>query len=482
MNELTPHQSDALRQALAFARGETEHVLAVLVGPAGVGKTFVIAAFVRQLVEERWRVAVAAPTHRAVAVLAEKIGAGIAVKACTLHSLLGLQLVEREDGSAQCHPEGTPKLGDFDVIVVDESSMVDHAFFTQATAIAAGSGARILFCGDECQLPPVSDPRPSPVFDLPLRIELVEVVRQAKGSSIIGLASAIRGWIAENRWPTAADLTGAIPPTDGQLKPIAVHEGDGLDVRRFARLSIEAGYSTRIVAFTNAAVIAHNEAVHEALHGPDAPAFIVGEIVVAHREFSARRPGGGPIQRIANSAELTVSEVSVERHRDYPELDAVRLVLRPATGDTVEAWAPVDEHAFNLQIAVDRAQCAQLFEQAKALPKPEANRVHGQRMRLAAETSARKQAFAIVRHTYASTIHKLQGTTIDVAIIDLANLHRMRTVQFFTRALYTAITRARFGVSIIAPRQPSDCVPPPPPSPAVADRLADFHSVEGSSA
>jgi ATP-dependent exoDNAse (exonuclease V) alpha subunit len=75
-------------------------------------------------------------------------------EALSIHSLLGLKLVELEDGTTKCERGyAEPSISEYELVVVDEASMVDATLFK---AILQFRGrARILFIGDPAQLPPV---------------------------------------------------------------------------------------------------------------------------------------------------------------------------------------------------------------------------------------------------------------------------------------------------------------------------------------
>ncbi|MCI0501381.1 MAG: ATP-binding domain-containing protein, partial [Epsilonproteobacteria bacterium] len=55
-----------------------------------------------------------------------------------------------------------------------------------------------------------------------------------------------------------------------------------------------------------------------------------------------------------------------------------------------------------------------------------------------------KELFVDVKYTYASTIHKLQGSTYETIYIDLTDIERMHDKDMMYRLLYVAITRAEF--------------------------------------
>ena len=141
---LTDDQEAAKAWLLPFLRGETQDRFAVLEGWAGCGKTWLVASLLEEL--DVGPVAVAAPTHKAVQILRgflERFGVkvfrdeGMAfgrrrramattdrVDCKTLHSLLGLRLTERDDGTHETRPDGVATIRDYAVVVIDEASMV----------------------------------------------------------------------------------------------------------------------------------------------------------------------------------------------------------------------------------------------------------------------------------------------------------------------------------------------------------------------
>ncbi len=62
-----------------------------------------------------------------------------------------------------------------------------------------------------------------------------------------------------------------------------------------------------------------------------------------------------------------------------------------------------------------------------------------------------KETFIDVKYTYASTIHKLQGSTYDTVYIDLREIENMKDKDMMFRLLYVAITRASKHIKILLP-------------------------------
>ncbi|MEO7735447.1 MAG: AAA family ATPase, partial [Kofleriaceae bacterium] len=116
----------------------------VITGGPGVGKTTIVKAIVHLAKLVHRRVALAAPTGRA----AKRLGEATVMEAVTIHRLLEFQ---PHAGGFQRGP-GNPL--EADLIVIDESSMVDAQLFASLLA-AVPAGAQLILVGDIDQLPSV---------------------------------------------------------------------------------------------------------------------------------------------------------------------------------------------------------------------------------------------------------------------------------------------------------------------------------------
>ena len=168
--ELAPSQIEALRCAL---RSKT----LVITGGPGVGKTTLLRAILEVLVARDVRTLLAAPTGRAAKRMSEATGHD----ASTLHRLL----------------ESSPRTGGFkrnednpldcDLLIVDESSMLDVPLFN-ALLRATPASAALLLIGDVDQLPSVgpgqvlADVIQSGVIPV---VRLREIFRQTEQSGIV---------------------------------------------------------------------------------------------------------------------------------------------------------------------------------------------------------------------------------------------------------------------------------------------------------
>jgi exodeoxyribonuclease V alpha subunit len=167
--ELAPEQADAVRLALTSK-------VAVLTGGPGCGKSFTVRSVVELARAKGAKIVLAAPTGRAAKRLAELTGH----EAATIHRLL------------QLRPGGEPSFDatnplDADLVVVDETSMVD-VILANKLIKAVAPGAHLLLVGDVDQLPSVGAGEVLrdllAAGSLPV-VRLTKIFRQAQQSGIV---------------------------------------------------------------------------------------------------------------------------------------------------------------------------------------------------------------------------------------------------------------------------------------------------------
>jgi exodeoxyribonuclease V alpha subunit len=176
------------------------HGVSVLTGGPGTGKSRTVAAVVTLAGAAGRLVALAAPTGRAAKRLAELCDA----EASTLHRLLGAQGKLGEFARNEAWPL------DADVIVVDETSMLDVEL-AAALLEACADGTHLLLVGDPAQLPSIGAGRVlADLLDAGVApvTELTTLYRQAEGGAIARLATAVRG--------------GTLPPVDSPDREVVI--------------------------------------------------------------------------------------------------------------------------------------------------------------------------------------------------------------------------------------------------------------------
>ena len=187
-----PSQREAIQTGLS-------RKVCVITGGPGVGKTTIIKALVQILTQNRYRIALAAPTGRAAKRLSEAAG----WQASTIHRLLHYN---PRNHSFEYNADHQLEI---DHLIIDETSMLDISLSYRLLA-ALPVSCSVTFVGDADQLPSVGpgnflkDCIESQTIPI---IKLSYIFRQAQGSSIVAVAHQINSGIVPN---IPAQATGDI--------------------------------------------------------------------------------------------------------------------------------------------------------------------------------------------------------------------------------------------------------------------------------
>ena len=211
---------------------QSDEKMFVLAGRGGTGKTTIVDKTLDELKVDKNGVIIALPTHKALQVI-EEITQGSAGDYMTLASLLGLEKKwnseKREYEFIQSVDKYAKNLKNFEaqgveLIVVDEVSMVTEQQAIQLVQLTkskneGGLGLKIIFMGDNVQLPPIEDSKSniglSTIFDNVMGfnnkanlginpdnyVKLTKRMRQGEESPILGITDILANtieWIFQN--------------------------------------------------------------------------------------------------------------------------------------------------------------------------------------------------------------------------------------------------------------------------------------------
>ena len=202
--EPTTSQAEAMERIADFIYGKGENFLFQLTGYAGTGKTSLVSALVKALTDIGVHIVMLAPTGRAAKVLSQYAGR----KAYTIHKWI--YRVSSKDGIRRFVRRENKD--SHTLFIVDEASMIsaqgslndligNSLLDDLMEFVYLGDSNRMLFVGDDAQLPPVHADE-SPALDADyLRhtydvevfgAKLTDVVRQSLDSGILFNATMVR--------------------------------------------------------------------------------------------------------------------------------------------------------------------------------------------------------------------------------------------------------------------------------------------------
>ncbi|MGN9121507.1 SF1B family DNA helicase RecD2 [Turicibacter bilis] len=385
----SPEQEEAIKMAL-------KQPVSIITGGPGTGKTTVVQGILKAYgllhhlsldptkyatSEKPFPIALAAPTGRAAKRMTETTG----LKASTIHRLLGYGV----DGVFQ-HDEFSQL--DYDLIIIDESSMLDTLLAFQLFQ-SIKTGAQVILVGDDNQLPSVG---PGQVLKdliesgaIPLT-RLLTVHRQAQDSSIISLAHAVKN----NHLPD--DLRVKKPD---RLYVEATHQQIPVYLKQIVENAISKGYTANEVQILvpmyrgDCGIDSLNVMLQEIFNPPDEQN--KREMTFGQRIFRI----GDKVLQLANQPETGVMNGDVG--------EVIGISYKNENDDKEE----------KLIACFDTK-----------------------------EVTYKKGDLQNLTHAYCVSVHKSQGSEYPIVILPMTHAYH---VMLQKKLIYTAITRAKRSLIVI---------------------------------
>ena len=395
--DLTNHQQLKLKECIDILKVSDRLLIK---GSAGVGKSTLVDFLLNKLtVSNDQLIYCTAPTNKAVIELKNKITTE--VEFATLHSVLKMKKsVDYKTGAItfiSSYSEKDPPLKNVKYLIVDECSMVGANMLTILEHHASLNNITIIALGDEKQLNPVKEDN-SPIFHKHYStVELTEIVRQKENSPIITLSNDLK--TIANKEDCFVNDTGYVYTED-------------LD-RIIDKLANDN--TCRYLAYTNEEVNDVNQKVRNYLYNfPNKiekkellifntpykeyytnQEIIINELIIADCVFEYKNKGK-ETKKITYKCYIVNGSIRV-LHESQEQFFRVFLVqLKEKIKKKEISWKDYYDFLDN---------------------------------------------FADLTYSYATTIHRAQGSTYTTAIINIANVNTNRNIEERKRLLYTAVTR-----------------------------------------
>lgn len=443
-------QNVALRKIAEFLEGGEARIL-IVQGAAGTGKTSLMKGLVSGLRKSGHKAFLLAPTGRAAKVLARRT----ASFAATIHSHI-YKLEEVKDAKGNIK-ELRFELKEYDLLqpalfVVDEASMLgrqpqsDGAFRSDGVlsdlirhVFEAPVENKLILVGDPYQLPPVGESRAvalsaetyKPFQLVSTEVGLQVVKRQSAYSAILQLASAYRSAMEFTDgsgpiWPDAFDFPGA----DSGINELP-------DTRTAAVLFAEAyrrdPQGVIFLCVSNAWANVLNHRIRSLLY-PDAGALpLVDESLMVVRNHYLKAQ-----EFVANGEMLQVKKIiALEDEVAGFRWADVWGVYQDLSGSDQDLSATLLLDLLNSKTAgLDTVSWQRLWAARRGgkgynIRDPYLNALHA-------------------KYAYAVTGHKAQGGEWPIVFVLMEGPYGTRDAHL--RWLYTAVTRAREHLFLVAPR------------------------------
>ena len=437
--------------------------IATLKGAAGTGKTFLLNIFLRQVANVA--TCVTAPTHKAVRIIEKATNK----KGRTIHSLHGLRpdvnLENFNIDDIKYSSLGQSSLGNYKIVPCDECGMINTFLDDFNQTRAKQFHTKILYLGDEYQLPPVNENISKTFTKYPV-FELTEIVRQKEDNPLLEPLDILRNDISTNR-------NNFIKYISNVKKNINV-KGEGFEVltRKVFQNKIIEYFShsnflesldyCRYIAYENANIMKWNNIIRNTTNtNKDRSIINEDDVFTSYKtivdEFLV------PI--IVNSEDYIVDEV-----RDYVnEYDMKTFIVsfRNFYTNIVSRSVQVIDHTDEKTLKIYYIKLRKLLETAKYANQSEKKQrwkdyysfkeshlcmisfelksVDGEKLGYVEKD---------IQYGFGITVHKSQGSTYENVFVNVLNINNMYAKGYITnklrnQLLYVSLSRASKNVMLL---------------------------------
>lgn len=452
--ELNDDQLAALNYIEKFIKGPNRQM--ILAGAAGTGKTALMNVVLSELGKNKnFPIVCTAPTNKAVSVISSATGKTYNKTIC---GLLGLVLVTYGDGRPRLKQQGECILHHYSLVVIDEASMIDSKMLEHIqNTLILHPHTKVIYVGDWCQLPPVSDQNigieESLVFQLPLYAKLDKVMRVADANPILDVVTKIR-----------QDL---LSPDDlFEHKTILRDDGTGIEFidnpEKFYEKALDAFKSDEykynssyaaILAYTNEKVREMNTLVRTHIYGEDVDYYVKGEELRIASPYLVENSNGKGSHVVYNT-------------EDRIKIETITPMVDPTYGlPCYKARVHATEASCRTQVSVTlyilkpdldtTTKYNMMVEEKRAEARLKEKEAHfGGNKYTKAEAWADFMKFvdffAKVGYVYSQTIHTAQGSTISKVFCIESDINRIKMNHKQRNKLkYTAFTRASETLTVL---------------------------------
>ena len=477
----TEEQSAAIDLMGEFLSSREGMELFLLRGYAGTGKTSLVGALVKTLVQLSQPVVLMAPTGRAAKVFSSYAGQ----PAYTIHKRIYRQrsITDTETFSLNVN------LSKHTLFIVDEASIISNEGLSSSTFgtgrlldeliqyVYSGEGCRLMLLGDTAQLPPVGEEEspalmPSLLESYGLRVyekTLTQVMRQLSESGILYNATAIRCQLMK-MMVESGKFVQASPPVDDNFQ-FSIFNFQFPDVSHVTGAdlidSLESSYSRwgaddcMIICRSNKRANIYNLGIRnrilyreEELCSGDRIMIVKNNYYWVEQELRAemarmKEQGLSGIPALPLSFIANGDIAVVRRVRRTREMYGFRFA------DVLLRFPDYDDYELEATVLLDTLQ-----SESPSLTREESERLFQSVMADYAHLTTKKERYEQLRldphfnalqikYAYAVTCHKAQGGQWGCIYLDQGYLPPDLSPIDHHRWLYTAFTRATEQVYLV---------------------------------
>lgn len=423
MFELNSQQQKALSLMHDWFNSDQKYM--TLEGAAGTGKTTIVVEFCKYLKEENKKIVATGATNAVVLLLKKSLEVH-GIPTTTIHRFLGLKVTNNKDVSMLRKEDND--ICTFDLVIVDECSMIDKQLW-ETIISHSSTKTKWLFVGDPCQLSPVKCVC-SDTFNVSRTVCLNKVERQSSNNPMNVVLCQIRDSIRNESFSIPQLETKVNDEKSGILyfNKSQIDEWFGLTVRYFKSEKYKGVNSGRIITFKNSTEAYFNRMIRNQVIDRDEEFTKFEEVILKtpHVEKGSCILATNDTFRIKK-----IKPIKIEPHRVHwrlPEYSVDGYLLTGKCGP-IETTIKV----------VSPASITNFDNWKKSTIKQW--KLENER-NVWVTWNSFIETICDVSYPYATTVRRLQGTTVEVGFPILGDLTSCPGKHNKIRNLYAALTRA----------------------------------------
>jgi DNA replication protein DnaC len=427
LKTLNPEQLAAKDQMREFLHNHDKFFL--LSGGAGTGKTHTIGALIAHLQAENEKLAIAcsAPTNKAVKVIKNSTEKwhNHHIDYGTIYQFLGLKMDYNEEGTKVLVEGKRSMIDNYDLVLIDESSMISSNLWTLLNQIVLKHRIKIIFIGDNAQLNPVNE-SDSPVFSqITNTATLTQVMRTNDHNPVMDLIQSARKKVFNHEQELA--LINAY--SEDKMNGVWV-----LDKNQWLQQIIRAFKSpkyqdnpdyVRVIAWTNRTVNYLNNYIRNSIYDNAHEPYVIGERLIASEAIY--NPLNGEEILINNSDEFEVVKITKTVSDDGYNI----WVLKVIDSNEQYHWLQV----------IDSSSQADFERKLKELAKEAKISQWNKNNNSWANYWNHRNRYANVNYAYSLTSHKSQGSTFNNVFVAQNDIVKNPNMIERYRSLYVSYSR-----------------------------------------